>query len=485
MSLLIFTGYGGFTYRTHSISRLILKEFKNLKISKIVFGKNNFKFLQNQKEVNYEKLINIDSVMSKTLLNNKDYSEDEIEDIEKSLGASLTKLAYSERTLVRHTHDIEYSKKLSHKDIINFVCALIENIEQVVIGKKIILVYTSASLISEILYYLSIKHKIKFYAILEIRYLYAFWLAENNKEYVGEIFDNFSNATISSAGVELFNDYLNRIKKSNQSLAEKEHILRVHKHKELSLKNILRFFSNFIFNPEGHFMSPNRLQRLKYNIIYYFRAYYQKKISFKIIPKNKYVYYPLATIPEASTLIRAIDFYDELSNIKQISLNIPINFKLVIKLHPNMKGKNSIKFLKDIKKIFNVIVLDYSVPSYEVMKNSECVIVTSGTTGLESLALGKKTVIVGNPSYSYLKSCFKIKSFSELEKILKIEWDKNLVEIQTNELKMYASKILNYKIIEDKNRVIWNNKSFTTNTLDFDISFFNIFKDKLKNIYEK
>ena len=193
----------------------------------------------------------------------------------------------------------------------------------------------------------------------------------------------------------------------------------------------------------------------------------------------------MATIPEASTLIRAIDFYDELSNIKQISLNIPINFKLVIKLHPNMKGKNSIKFLKDIKKIFNVIVLDYSVPSYEVMKNSECVIVTSGTTGLESLALGKKTIIVGNPSYSYLKSCFKIKSFSELEKILKIEWDKNLVEIQTNELKIYASKILNYKIIEDKNRVIWNNKSFTTNTLDFDISFFNNFKDKLKNIYEK
>ena len=112
---------------------------------------------------------------------------------------------------------------------------------------------------------------------------------------------------------------------------------------------------------------------------------------------------------------------------KLISLNIPINYKLVVKLHPNMKGRNTIKFLKDLNKIFNVHVVNYSVLSNEILKNAECVITASGTTGLESLALGKKTVIIGHPSYGYLKSCFKINSFSELGNIMNTQDQKRFV----------------------------------------------------------
>ena len=482
MTLLIFTGYSGFTNRTHSISRLISKEFQELKISKIVFGKHNFKFLKEQKEVNYEKIVKVEEEQENILKKNKDYSEEEIEKIEKFIGTSLTRLAYSERTFVRHTHDMEYSGKISHRDIINFTCALIENIDQIVKGKKIIFVYTCASIVSEILYFLSIKYQIKFYTLTEVRMITGFFLADNNKEYISEIFDRFDEAKVSNDGLDLYNDYLERIKKSEQNLVHNQHIKRVHSTKRVTAKNIFRFIKNFILDPETHFMSPTRFQRLKFNIMHYIRLYYQNKNSQDFLPKNKYVYYPLATIPEASTLIRGIDFFDELSNVKLISLNIPINYKLVVKLHPNMKGRNTIKFLKDLNKIFNVHVVNYSVLSNEILKNAECVITASGTTGLESLALGKKTVIIGHPSYGYLKSCFKINSFSELGNIMKLKWSNSLIDKQIEEVKIYASQISGNYMIKDKDGVIWNvkPKAFTNQTIDFDLNFYNIFKTKIE-----
>ena len=480
MSLFIVTGYCGFTNRTHSISKLLSKEFTDLKISKIVFGKNNFKFLKNQKELNYERLDNIEEMLEKIVRDKKDYSEDEIEKIEKLVGTSLTRLAYSERMFVRHTHDVIYSGSISHKEIINFTCALIESIEKLIRGKKIIFVYTCASIISEILYYLSVQFKIKFYTVTEIRYVYGFFLADNNKEYISDIFDDFDKAKISNDGINLYNDYLDRIKKQTQSLVHNEYINKVHKDKRITLNNFYRFFKNLILNPESNFMAPTRMQRFIINLNYYFRLNYQNKNSLSVLPKNKYVYYPLATTPEASTLIRGIDFYDELSNIKLISLNIPINYKLVVKLHPNMKGRNTIKFLKEVNKIFNIHLVNHHVSSYEILKNAECIITAAGTTGLESLALGKKTVIIGYPSYVYLKSCFKIKSFSELEKILKIKWTKEIINEQIEELKIFASQIQKKNIIKDPDGVIWNGKAFTNKTLEFDLNFFKIFKEKLK-----
>ena len=48
MGLCIFTGYIGFMQRTNNIAKLVKKDFPDIEISSIVFGRHNYDFLNKQ-----------------------------------------------------------------------------------------------------------------------------------------------------------------------------------------------------------------------------------------------------------------------------------------------------------------------------------------------------------------------------------------------------------------------------------------------------
>ena len=124
----------------------------------------------------------------------------------------------------------------------------------------------------------------------------------------------------------------------------------------MNIKNIVRFIRNLILNDKDnyHHLSPTRWQRIKINIIVRLRLLLENIYLENKLPKEKYAYYPLSLIPEASVLIRGQKYYDTISIIKSISRELPLNYKLVVREHPSMAGKNSLKIYNQLKNIHNV-----------------------------------------------------------------------------------------------------------------------------------
>ena len=88
-----------------------------------------------------------------------------------------------------------------------------------------------------------------------------------------------------------------------------------------------------------------------------------------------------------------------------------------------MIGKRSINFYRQLKNIFNVQIVSDLVAPLECIKNAEATITITGTSGFESMLLGKKTIVLGNTMYSRLKSVFKINRIEDIGAILRKNWN--------------------------------------------------------------
>ena len=111
------------------------------------------------------------------------------------------------------------------------------------------------------------------------------------------------------------------------------------------------------------------------------------------------------------------------------------------------------------------------------IKRSEAVIVVSGTTGMQSLALGKKTIVLGKAVYSYLNTTFKLKNLGDIKTIINLKWTKSHVIKQKKDFIKYINSILNTSNIVDNKASYWNQGREIRDTLDIDIALYKILKN--------
>ena len=117
MKILVLTGYAGFTKRTHNICELLNNDAP-VRVIKYAYGKSNFDWLKNTKANFYEKIYCIDHIyeeIESNLGKIKEKDEIEINNLIKKLNLNLTKILYSERVLVQHTHYNFFRKKFNQK----------------------------------------------------------------------------------------------------------------------------------------------------------------------------------------------------------------------------------------------------------------------------------------------------------------------------------------------------------------------------------
>jgi hypothetical protein len=116
------------------------------------------------------------------------------------------------------------------------------------------------------------------------------------------------------------------------------------------------------------------------------------------IPDQRFIYVPLHTLPESSTLTLSTEYYES-DLIRFISKELPAGFELAVKENPNMVGLRPFNYYDELTELPNVCLLDPTIQSKELIQQSEGVAGVSGTALLEAAVLGKPTHAFGHPEF--------------------------------------------------------------------------------------
>lgn len=117
------------------------------------------------------------------------------------------------------------------------------------------------------------------------------------------------------------------------------------------------------------------------------------------IGDGEYLYFPLHVDPEASTMVLADMFTDQMAVIESIAKSMPVGMKLIVKEHIPCVGKRPAGFYKRINSMPDVKLVSPFLNNFELIKNAKLVCTITGTAGWEAMLLGKAPLVIGNVHY--------------------------------------------------------------------------------------
>lgn len=138
--------------------------------------------------------------------------------------------------------------------------------------------------------------------------------------------------------------------------------------------------------------------------------------SIKSVGNEKFLYFPLASEPEARIMTTSPFYTNQITLVENIAKSIPINSVLYVKEHPVQKLKlwRSIADYKKIINIPNVKFIHPSVSNHELLSKCQGVVAISGGTGFEAIFYKKPVILFADEYYDVLSMVTKIKKLSTL-----------------------------------------------------------------------
>lgn len=192
--------------------------------------------------------------------------------------------------------------------------------------------------------------------------------------------------------------------------------------------------------------SGRDITKLKQFVIYcvietYYAALAKKFNLAKLEDIRPYVYVPLSLQHERSTMPCAGFMYNQKSYITAIKELIPKGYNIVIKENPKQFDYGNLTGIPNREKCFyddlngcNVFFAPLDFPTHELISNSSCVAVTTGSAGFEAVVGHNIPVMCFSKNwYSHLEGVFYISKESELKSFLDLVNSKNLL-IDQNKL---------------------------------------------------
>lgn len=163
------------------------------------------------------------------------------------------------------------------------------------------------------------------------------------------------------------------------------------------------------------------------------------KLRKKHSSERPFLLFPLHVVPEASLLGASPELADQLSIIKNISINLPWGVDLYVKRHPGQKNwfGPDFNFFKRLQALPNVQIIDTTVPVEEMLDDPNCLAVATinGTVGLEAAIKRIPVFVFGRAIYGVADCFLNPQSFSDFEKkVLEIFQGR----YQFNEKALYA-----------------------------------------------
>jgi hypothetical protein len=122
---------------------------------------------------------------------------------------------------------------------------------------------------------------------------------------------------------------------------------------------------------------------------------------------ERYILYPIHFQPEASTLIQAPMYLDQVALLEDIARSLPIGHRLYVKEHLSNRGRRPLAFYEAIKKIPAVRLLGPDTDTWELIRGAAAIAVITGTMGWEGLLFGKPVITFGSIFYNVLPQVYR------------------------------------------------------------------------------
>lgn len=120
------------------------------------------------------------------------------------------------------------------------------------------------------------------------------------------------------------------------------------------------------------------------------------------VANERYVLYPIHFQPEASTLVQAPMYVDQVALLHDIAKSLPIGYHLYVKEHVSNRGRRPLSFYEAIRDIPMVRLLDPDQDTWTLIRNASAIAVITGTMGWEGLLFDKPVVTFGDVFFNIL-----------------------------------------------------------------------------------
>lgn len=122
---------------------------------------------------------------------------------------------------------------------------------------------------------------------------------------------------------------------------------------------------------------------------------------------EKYVLFPLHFQPEATTLVQAPLYVDQLALIQDMAKSLPIDCRLYVKEHVSSRGRRPISYYRALRAIPSVRLLAPDEDTWTLIRNASAVAVITGTVGWEGLLFDKPVVTFGEVFFNQLPHVYR------------------------------------------------------------------------------
>jgi hypothetical protein len=154
-----------------------------------------------------------------------------------------------------------------------------------------------------------------------------------------------------------------------------------------------------------------------------------------LFPNHKYALLALHVQPEATPDVIAPEYSNQLELAKNIARNLPKDYKLLIKEHPNGIGSRTIEELREFRKIPNAILLDPYEKTNTFLSKIHLVFTIAGTISFEASLYGVPSIVFSDVYYNLFPLVHKIREYKEIKDVInsfiqvrKREYDKQNLE---------------------------------------------------------
>lgn len=126
----------------------------------------------------------------------------------------------------------------------------------------------------------------------------------------------------------------------------------------------------------------------------YFRSYGEDELKAK-----RFVYFPLHKEGEVALTFQAPPWYDQANTIRQLSISLPLGYKLLVREHRANHGSRSSRWYRYVSRLPNVVLVSSFDSQFMFLRHAALVVTENGTSGWEALLLGKPVITLAESHY--------------------------------------------------------------------------------------